>query len=110
MNPDFRDMLSAFNAEGVEFLLVGAYALAVHGIPRASPGCGGRKAWTTGRGLWVCSSCEHQSSVRAGTIFQDTRLPLTVWFRVIWWVTSQKTGASALNLQKVLGLGSYRTA
>jgi hypothetical protein len=36
LNPDFRDMLSAFNDEGVEYLLVGAYALAVHGLPRAT--------------------------------------------------------------------------
>jgi transposase-like protein len=48
--------------------------------------------------------------VTAGTIFHDTRLPLAVWFRAIWWVTSQKTGASALGLQRVLGLSSYRTA
>ena len=46
----------------------------------------------------------------AGTIFQDTRTPLTLWFRAIWWVTSQKYGTSALGLQRVLGLGSYRTA
>lgn len=36
LNPDFRDILSAFCEERVEFLLVGAYALAVHGIPRAT--------------------------------------------------------------------------
>ncbi|HTT08591.1 MAG TPA: DUF6036 family nucleotidyltransferase [Gammaproteobacteria bacterium] len=36
MNPDFRDILSIFNAEGVEYLIVGAYALAAHGIPRAT--------------------------------------------------------------------------
>lgn len=36
MNPDFRDMLSALNDEGAEYLLVGAYALAVHGLPRAT--------------------------------------------------------------------------
>lgn len=36
LNPDFRDMLSALNAEHVEFLLVGAYALAAHGLPRAT--------------------------------------------------------------------------
>ena len=36
MNPDFRDILSAFNAEGVEYLVVGAYALAAHGLPRAT--------------------------------------------------------------------------
>ena len=36
MNPDYRDMLSALSAAGVEYLLVGAYALAVHGLPRAT--------------------------------------------------------------------------
>ena len=36
MNPDYYDMLSAFTAEGVEYLLVGAQALAVHGVPRAT--------------------------------------------------------------------------
>jgi hypothetical protein len=36
VNPDFSEMLSAFFAEGVEYLLVGAYALAVHGLPRAT--------------------------------------------------------------------------
>jgi len=37
-------------------------------------------------------------------------MPLALWFRAIWWVTSQKNGASALGLQRVLGLGSYETA
>ena len=46
----------------------------------------------------------------AGTIFQDTRKPLTLWFRAAWWVTSQKNGASAMGLQRVLGLKSYKTA
>ena len=58
----------------------------------------------------MCASCGQQVSVTAGTIFQDTRSPLTVWFRAIWWVVSQKNGASALGLQRILGLGSYRTA
>jgi transposase-like protein len=48
--------------------------------------------------------------VTAGTIFQDTRKPLTLWFRAMWAVTSQKNGASAIGLQRVLGLGSYKTA
>ena len=51
-----------------------------------------------------------QTSVTAGTIFQDTRTPLPVWFRAMWWVTTQKNGASALGLQRVLGLKKYETA
>jgi transposase-like protein len=46
----------------------------------------------------------------AGTIFQDSKLPLRAWFRVIWQVTSQKNGASAMNIQRTLGFGSYKTA
>ena len=42
--------------------------------------------------------------------FQDTRTPLTVWFRAMWWITHQKNGISALGLQRTLGLGSYQTA
>jgi transposase-like protein/ribosomal protein L37AE/L43A len=74
------------------------------------PHCSGQRSWRTNRGLWMCGSCGRQTSVTAGTIFQGTRIPLRVWFRAIWWVVSQKNGASALGLQRVLGFGSYRTA
>ncbi len=50
------------------------------------------------------------TSVTAGTIFQDTRTPLAVWFRAMWLVTTQKNGASALGLQRVRGLKRYETA
>jgi transposase-like protein len=60
--------------------------------------------------LLECRKCGHQTSVTAGTIFQDTRKPLVDWFRAMYWVTTQKNGASAVGLQKVLGLGSYKTA
>src|SRR6266513_3750240 len=74
------------------------------------PRCGGRKTWPLHGVRLQCAGCDYQSSVTAGTIFQDTRKPLTLWFRAIWWVTSQKNGASAIGLQRVLGLGSYKTA
>lgn len=59
--------------------------------------------------LFRCHGCRRQTSATAGTIFQDTRKPLVMWFRAMWYVTSQKNGASALGLQRVLGLGSYET-
>ncbi len=48
--------------------------------------------------------------VTASTIFHGTRTPLTVWFEAAWLMMSSKAGTSALNLQRVLGLGSYQTA
>ncbi len=74
------------------------------------PRCGHDKAWAVRTALLECAGCGHQASPTAGTIFQDTRQPLQSWFRAMWWLTSQKNGASALGLQRVLGLGSYKTA
>lgn len=74
------------------------------------PKCGNWKAWTIGSLLYECSSCGRQTSVIAGTIFQDTRKPLTSWFAAIWWITTQKYGANAKGLQQILGLNSYQTA
>ena len=74
------------------------------------PRCGAKKAWFTNRGLYKCAVCAYQASVKAGTIFERSRLPLTMWFRAIWWITSQKNGASAKGVQRILGLGSYKTA
>jgi transposase-like protein/ribosomal protein L40E len=74
------------------------------------PRCQAKEAWSATRGRLVCRTCRHQTSVTAGTIFQDTHKPLRLWFRAIWQITSQKTGASAVAVQQVLGLGSYLTA
>jgi transposase-like protein len=73
------------------------------------PRCGQTKSWPV-RHLHQCAACGRQTSVTAGTIFQDTRSPLTVWFRAMWAVTGPKTGTSALTLQRLLGLGSYQPA
>jgi len=74
------------------------------------PACGHADAWSLNGGLLKCRGCGRKTSVIAGTIFEGTRKPLVLWFRAIWWVTSQKNGASALGLQRILGLGSYETA
>ncbi len=74
------------------------------------PRCQNRGGWPATRGRMICSACRHQASATAGTIFQDTHKPLRLWFRAIWYVTSQKNGASAMNIQRILGLGSYSTA
>lgn len=74
------------------------------------PKCKAAKYWPVGNTLFECKECGHQSSVIAGTIFQDTRKPLKSWFIAIWWVTTQKNGASAEGLRQVLGLKSDETA
>jgi transposase-like protein len=73
------------------------------------PVCGDR-GLAIRRDLSRCVQCGRETSVLAGTIFQDSKLPLTVWFRAMWLIASQKSGISALGLQRALGLGNYKTA
>ena len=72
--------------------------------------CSSKAHWKTARGLFHCRDCGYEGSVTAGTLLQDTRKPLRLWFQAIWYVVNQKNGVSALGLQKALGLGSYHTA
>ena len=67
-------------------------------------------AWRSNRNLLICPKCRRQVSITAGTIFEGTRKPLRLWFHAMWELTSQKYGANALGMQRVLGFGSYVTA
>lgn len=73
------------------------------------PRCQHNKYWFTNRKLYHCSVCGHETSITAGTVFQDTRKPMQLWFRVIWHIVSQKNGVSAKGLQRVLGFKRYET-
>ena len=72
--------------------------------------CGSVSYWKKARGLFCCRDCHYEGSVTCGTLFENTRKPLRLWFQAIWYVVNQKNGVSALGLQKALGLGSYHTA
>ncbi len=74
------------------------------------PRCQSERYWRTGREAIVCRACGKQTSVTAGTIFQDSQQPLRLWFRAIWYVVVSAHGDSASVLQRRLELGSYRTA
>jgi len=74
------------------------------------PRCNHEKAWPLKGTLYQCAKCNNKVPVIAGTIFHGTHKPLTLWFRAIWWLTGQKNGASAVTIQKIMGLGSYKTA
>ena len=73
------------------------------------PRCQHEKAWLTRRQVYHCQQCGGQTSVTAGTIFQDTRKPLRLWFEAIWYLVNQKNGVSALGLQRMLGFSRYET-
>jgi transposase-like protein len=72
--------------------------------------CSGESGWRTERKLWHCSSCHHQTSVTAGTVFEGSRKSLRLWFHVMWLMMAHKTGLSAQGLCDVYEFGSYQTA
>ena len=76
----------------------------------ACPECGGDGGWRLGDGRIRCAGCGGRTSVTAGTIFDRTRTPLTVWFTACWHFASGKDGISALSLKRILEIGSYQTA
>jgi transposase-like protein len=76
------------------------------------PRCGNRAHCVVasgGRSLFQCHACRRQTSLTAGTLFDSTKLPLTTWFLAIYLISQAKTGLSALELKRHLGV-SYPTA
>src|SRR5689334_15329940 len=76
------------------------------------PRCGGGKAWRLETKAWTyeCASCGRQTSVTAGTIMHHSKLPLTAWFWATYLMATHSNGISALQLQRQLAFGSYKTA
>tara|TARA_Y100000310_G_C20537208_1_gene741425 strand:+ start:111 stop:1079 length:969 start_codon:yes stop_codon:yes gene_type:complete len=74
------------------------------------PTCGhAGVVWRSARGP-LCPACRRRASVTAGTIFEGTRKPLKLWFITAWEIVGHKYGANAVNVQRMLGVKSYRTA
>jgi len=74
------------------------------------PCCPKARVWTMKPPYFRCAECLRDFTVTSGTLFADTHLPLRLWFQALWHVVNQKSGTSALGVQRVLGLGSYHTA
>ena len=74
------------------------------------PHCGhDRHCQLNTRKLQQCNQCHRQTSITAGTIFDSTKLPLTVWFQAVYFMTQDKKGCSAMKLHRLLGI-SYNAA
>lgn len=83
----------------------------------ACPHCGGmdvyqmkgRDGKRNKRFLWRCKDCEKQYTVRTGTVFEDSRIPLRHWCYAFWAACASKKGVSALQIKRQTGL-SYKSA
>jgi len=76
------------------------------------PHCGDREHSTflvDERKYWQCSECHTQTTLRSGTVFHASKVPLTKWFQAMYLMTQNKNNLSALSLKRHIGV-SYRTA
>jgi transposase-like protein len=77
------------------------------------PHCGGmERAYDLSKtrlGLWKCGHCRKQFTVKVGTIFEDSKIPLSKWLTVIYMMCSAKKGVSATQVQRSIGV-SYKSA
>lgn len=73
------------------------------------PACLEVGGWRLADGRFKCAGCGARTSVTAGTIFDRTRTPLTVWFTTCWFFATGKDGIAALSLKRTLEVGSYQT-
>jgi transposase-like protein len=64
----------------------------------------------TEKQLFYCKDCDYQFSVTAGTVFNDSHLPLFKWFAATLLLCEAKKGMSALQIKRTLGIGGYKTA
>ena len=68
------------------------------------PGCDGGDHVVTSRLQFQCRGCGKQTSIKVGTIFQHTLLPLTKWFQGMYFLTQAKNSISSLELARLLGV------
>src|SRR5271163_3270227 len=64
----------------------------------------------TQAGMFLCNGCRDKFTVRTGTVFERSHIPLHKWLMATHIMAASKKSVSALQLQRMLGLGSYRTA
>jgi transposase-like protein len=106
-----RELMETFptNESCKQFLLERRWPDSVVRCPR----CGSEKAYAlkTRPFHWLCKPCKnYRFSVISGTIFENTKYPLKTWFDVLWQMLNSKKGVSALQIQRQIGSGAYKTA
>ncbi len=76
------------------------------------PTCGHDHAWMLETKSWTyeCAECRKQTSITAGTVMHGSKLSLSMWFRAAYLMATHPDGLSAMELQRQLDLGSYKTA
>ncbi len=111
--PDYPQSLIAFQRRFADDRACAEYLMEVR-WPEGfrCPACGHDRGWALAAKAWTyeCARCARQTSLRAGTVMHGSKLALHIWFWAAYLMATHSNGISALQLQRQLGLGSYKSA
>lgn len=105
MTTQFKSLIQVLDHFKSEETCINYLAQQRWGEVPCCPHCGNTKAWKTNRG-YTCAAkeCSKKFSVTTGTIFENTKLSLRLWFATIYLCTAHKKGISSLQLSRDLNI------
>ena len=105
MTSQFKSLIQVLDFFKEEQTCINYLATQRWGEKAACPHCGNTKAWKTNRGFTCAAKeCGKKFSVTTGTIFENTKLSLRLWFATIYLATAHKKGISSLQLSRDLNV------
>ena len=103
--PQFDNLLQMMNAIPDEQAAIGHFTSVRWAGGAYCPHCGATKVYHFSDGkTHKCGACRKRFSIRVGTIFEDSKIPLRTWMLAIWLITSHKKGIASTQLAKDLGV------
>ena len=96
MTTDFKSLYDLFEAIPDELAAINYFKGIIWKNGEHCPYCGNEKvyAFATGK-AWKCAKCRQRFSIRVGTIFEDSKIPLRKWMAAIWLITSHRKGIAS---------------
>jgi transposase-like protein len=103
MKSEFKSLYELFEAIPDELAAVNYFKAIRWRNGEFCPYCGCDKLYPFKDGkTWKCAQCRDRFSIRVGTIFEDSKIPLRKWLAAIWFITSHKKGIASTQLAKDL--------
>ena len=105
MTTDFKSLYDLFEAIPDELAAINYFKGIIWKNGEHCPYCGNEKvyAFATGK-AWKCAKCRQRFSIRVGTIFEDSKIPLRKWMAAIWLITSHRKGIASTQIARDLNV------
>ena len=105
MKTEFSSLIELFDALPDEDAAIAYFKAIRWANGEHCPFCGNVKVYAFSNGrAWKCSECRQRFSIRVGTIFEDSKIPLRKWLAAIWLITSHRKGIASTQLARDIGV------